>query len=51
MINYLIKAAEETGQKPEDIMVSGKTLKCKVPVSEREYMGYVNCVKEIRAKQ
>lgn len=45
---YFIKTALETNQSPENIMISGKTLYCKVPVTYKEYKSYVKCVEKIR---
>ena len=47
---YLLLAANLTGQRPEHIMISGKTLFSKVPVSEREAKGYIKSVEQIRRK-
>ena len=41
-------AAFMTGQNVDDIMVSGKRVNSKVPVSRRESLAYVRIVKQIR---
>ena len=45
---WLYYAAFMTGQNVDDIMVSGKTVNSKVPVSRREALAYIRIVKQIR---